>query len=304
MNIANMDCFEYLETIGNNSIDCVLVDPPYGTIKGRGKNTNIKSNADWDIKLDTSKMFEEIERVLRPGGVALIFSQEPYTSELITNIHPNMTFSTRFVWLKNNSATPFNADTTPLNRVEDICVFHKLSYDKTFSNKAQEYALKVLYSLNVSLDKIAKKANVNKGNIAHFFTEGFQFRVPQESVYNNLVDNLQLDKLPYFIAYNDLKKLHEDSKLNFKRTYNLPYGCKSVTNVLEYKRPNKGVHPTQKPVDMLSYLIELYTNVNDSVLDFTMGSGSTGVACKQTNRNFYGCELNEEFYNIAVQRLK
>ena len=62
------------------------------------------------------------------------------------------------------------------------------------------------------------------------------------------------------------------------------------------------VHPTQKPIKLLEYLIKTYTEEGDLVLDFTMGSGSTGVACLQTNRNFIGIELDEKYYNIAKKR--
>lgn len=64
------------------------------------------------------------------------------------------------------------------------------------------------------------------------------------------------------------------------------------------------VHPTQKPVDLLEYLIKTYTNEGDLVLDFTMGSGSTGVACLNTNRRFVGIELDEKYFNIAKERLE
>ena len=66
---------------------------------------------------------------------------------------------------------------------------------------------------------------------------------------------------------------------------------------------NKRVHPTQKPVKLLEWLIKNYTNKDDTVLDFTMGSGSTGVACKNTNGNFIGIELEEEYFKIAKQRV-
>lgn len=64
-----------------------------------------------------------------------------------------------------------------------------------------------------------------------------------------------------------------------------------------------GLHPTQKPVLLLEYLIKTYTNEGDTVLDNTMGSGSTGVACKNLNRNFIGIEKDEKYYNIAKKRL-
>lgn len=67
---------------------------------------------------------------------------------------------------------------------------------------------------------------------------------------------------------------------------------------------SKCLHPTQKPVALLEYLIKTYTKENETVLDFTMGSGSTGVACKNLNRNFIGIELDEKYFNIAEERIK
>jgi len=65
----------------------------------------------------------------------------------------------------------------------------------------------------------------------------------------------------------------------------------------------KNLHPTQKPVALMEYLIKTYTNENETVLDFTMGSGTTGVACQNTNREFIGIELDENYFNIAKQRM-
>lgn len=67
---------------------------------------------------------------------------------------------------------------------------------------------------------------------------------------------------------------------------------------------NKSKHPTQKPVDLLEYLIRTYTNEGETVLDFTMGSGSTGVACINTNRKFIGIELDEQYFKISCGRVK
>ena len=66
---------------------------------------------------------------------------------------------------------------------------------------------------------------------------------------------------------------------------------------------NKRVHPTQKPVELLEYLVKTYTNENELVLDFTMGSGSTGVACLNTGRRFVGIEREEKYVDIAKERL-
>lgn len=75
------------------------------------------------------------------------------------------------------------------------------------------------------------------------------------------------------------------------------------SSVLKYKSIGNTIHPTQKPVALLEYLIRTYTNDGETVLDFTMGSGSTGVACVNTNRNFIGIELDEGYFNTATQRI-
>ena len=74
--------------------------------------------------------------------------------------------------------------------------------------------------------------------------------------------------------------------------------------VLEFKRPHPPIFPTQKPVDLCEYLIKTYTNEGDLVLDNCMGSGSTGVACKNLNRRFIGIELDENYFNIAKKRIE
>lgn len=74
-------------------------------------------------------------------------------------------------------------------------------------------------------------------------------------------------------------------------------------NVLFFNKESKTVHPTQKPVDLLEYLIKTYTKENDIVLDSCMGSGSTGVACANTNRKFIGIELNNKYFEIAKKRI-
>jgi len=73
--------------------------------------------------------------------------------------------------------------------------------------------------------------------------------------------------------------------------------------LIEFNSDKEKLHPTQKPVALLEYLIKTYTNENDTVLDFTMGSGSTGVACKNLNRNFIGIELDTNYFNIAKKRI-
>lgn len=78
-----------------------------------------------------------------------------------------------------------------------------------------------------------------------------------------------------------------------------------TTTSLEFSvRDGRGLHPTQKPIALLEYLIKTYTNEGDTVLDFTMGSGSTGVACRNLNRKFIGIEMDQGYFDIATKRIQ
>ena len=85
--------------------------------------------------------------------------------------------------------------------------------------------------------------------------------------------------------------------------YNQEYTNYPV-NVLYFANEGKTVHPTQKPVALMEYLIKTYTNENETVLDFTFGSGTTGVACINTNRKFIGIEMDDHYFDIGSKRIK
>ena len=80
-------------------------------------------------------------------------------------------------------------------------------------------------------------------------------------------------------------------------------GDRYPLSLVKFCRDKNKYHPTQKPVELLEYLIKTYTNENETVLDSTMGSGSTGVACKNTDRKFIGIELDKKYFKIAKERI-
>ena len=148
---------------------------------------------------------------------------------------------------------------------------------------------------------------------------GFQYSHKQplrqiESVsvfYKNSVKyDFQGEKLnkPYICNYPTVK-----SDSCFVRNKNLnpdgsrirkTYEYKTKSNLLTFNKDSDKLHPTQKPVALLEYLIKTYTQTNETVLDFTMGSGSTGVAAVNTNRDFIGIELDKNYYDIATKRIE
>ena len=93
---------------------------------------------------------------------------------------------------------------------------------------------------------------------------------------------------------------NKDSKENIVTKNN---GNRYPLTTIHFARDKGKVHPTQKPVALMEYLIKTYTNDNETVLDFTMGSGTTGVACKNLNRDFIGIELDKTYFNIAKERI-
>ena len=99
------------------------------------------------------------------------------------------------------------------------------------------------------------------------------------------------------------KGVSGDVTNNVKKIQTINTGTRYPITIQKFNR-ERGYHPTQKPVALLEYLIKTYTNENDTVLDNVMGSGSTGVACLNTNRNFIGIELDEEYFEIAKERIE
>ena len=120
--------------------------------------------------------------------------------------------------------------------------------------------------------------------------------------YNSKTYNPQMSiGLPY-----DKKKNLSSCGLygeNQRQPYNCVDGLRYPTSILKFNRDKVHYHNTQKPVALCEWLIKTYSNEGETVLDFTMGSGSTGVACLNTNRTFIGIEKDEEIFNIAEMRL-
>lgn len=296
------DCLELMKNIPDGSVDLVLTDPPYGTMKG------IDDKHDWDTILDTQTMFAEISRILRRNGKCVLFCQEPYSSHLITNVPPSMLFCYRGIWLKNCSGNSLMAKTAMTSRFEDFCVFtnketngglHKITSKITdlvmtigFDKFAKIMLGEGRYK-NLSSAKIATHKKIHLDGWNDYDSNPFD-----EKMYRYLETQIEM---PY--TFDEYFSIVADYKERTRSVFNLWQGGKSKSNVLEYAKDNDGYHPTQKPVKLLEDLIKTYSNEGNIVLDFTMGSGSTGVACINTNRRFIGIELNEGYFNIAKQRI-
>ena len=299
------DCLERMKEIPSGSVDMVLTDPPYGTVCGVADGDvshGMKGKTGWDVKLDTAEMFTECNRILRPNGALVLFAQDPYTSELITGAHGNLPFSYRYTWLKDHFANALIAKKAPVNYTEDVLVFFK-KYDTLNQHPLREYSALVLAHIGKGLKEI--NTDLGHRRAEHFFyVDSTQFGLCTEATYSELIERYDFGCEPWFMPFFELVDIDRRFARRFARRFNLPHGAKFKSNVLEYRKDYSGHHPTQKPVALLADLVETYTNTGDTVLDFTMGSGSTGVACANTGRKFIGIELDIGYFNIALDRIE
>ena len=169
----------------------------------------------------------------------------------------------KFIWQKDKCANFMTAKAQPLKYTEDILVFCEYGF-------LQNQYKNTIGTYNPQMTYVENEG-YNKGQIRGETMKKINLR-PTNTNFKS-----------------DPKK---DPKSRFPK------------DTIFFKVPKKNkVHPTQKPVDLMEYLIKTYTNENETVLDFTMGSGSTGVACVNTNRNFIGIEQDEKYFNIAKNRI-
>lgn len=138
-------------------------------------------------------------------------------------------------------------------------------------------------------------------NICVFYNKQPTYNPQMVEYKGRPVKNSYSEKSKHFCSV-----VSANSKGNLQLVEYQDNGYRYPNDVLEFNRVplRQYVHPTQKPIPLLEYLIRTYTNEGDLVLDNCMGSGSTGVACIKTNRNFIGFELDEKYFNIAKERLE
>ena len=308
MKLYKGDCLIESDKIESGSVDLILTDLPYGTVgESMQDNTGkykIINESKWDNVIDTTKIMEVANRILRKNGKMILTAQQPFTTELINKAIPNLPFSYTIFWDKLHFANCLGANKSCVNYMEECLLFSK-NEDTEKAHPLREYFYTEYEKTGLTYKEI------NRDYLETTFEGGggmaynmlcrtrLYFSMPTENAYS------RLQKTGYFEKpYEELKIEDEAFKNKIKSTFNLWEGKKYKSNILKYKKDYDGHHPTQKPVLLLEDLIKTFSNENDLVVDLTMGSGSTGVACKNTNRDFIGIEMNDEYFNIAEQRIK
>ena len=304
------DCLEVMAGLESGSVDLIACDPPYGTMDTEGgRRLGVDG---WDETINHEKMLSECNRVLRTNGALILFCQDPYTAKLMTETHGNLPFSYRKTWLKDNFANHLGCKKAPVSYTEDICVFFKkhVKHDFGGSHPVRPYAREVCDFIGRTKQQIFYE--MGHQGMCHFMRhETTQFRLCTEETYLQLVGLYGLDKMPGFRSFESMAEVNriyraeliEKMTVASPKTFNLPPDAKYKSNVLEYKKDYTGHHPTQKPVALMEDLIRTYSNPGGTVLDFTMGSGTTGVACVNLDRKFIGIERDAKYFGIATGRV-
>jgi len=293
--IVHGDCLTQTDQIENGSVDLILTDPPYGTVKGANLDGWENQSTEWDVAIPPKDILSISEQLLRKNGKLILFSQEPYTSKLITSTTANLPFSYRMVWLKDHFANSLAAKEAPVNYFEDIIVFTK-EYDSTQTYALRDYAKSVMDYIDLTLKEINNVLGHRKAE--HFFyIDTTQFELCTRETYCELIAEFGIDEMREFRPYDQLEEMRAEN------TFNLPDGEKYKSNVFEYDKPKSNHHPTQKPVPLLEDLITTYTYEGDRVVDLTAGSGSTAVAAHRKGRECIAIEKDGDYHQTAVNRV-
>ena len=299
------DCLIESDKIESGSVDLILTDLPYGNMNtDGGRKLGING---WDLAIEPKKVYEIANRILRKNGKMVLFSQEPYTTRLITESIPNIPFNYRATWEKDNFAVALGANVNMVSFTEDILIFSKGDcYEakhplrKTMFKYVEKYGVDKLIELFLKEGRYTSTLSARVHASYKFgFNKGLRFDLMNEKMYLFLSDFIDFKE-----TFEELKKVDTKFKIKYGSTFNLWEGKKYKSNILKYKKDYNGFHPTQKPVLLIEDLIKTFSNERNLVVDLTAGSFTTAVACRNTSRDFIGIEMNSEYYEIGHKRLQ
>ena len=224
-----------------------------------------------DKKIDLSAMWEQFKRILKPRCVVALFANTRFTIELAMSNWE--WYKYKYVWIKNFSTNFVNAKNFPMRLYEEILIFSGgvPVHEGQSDNKMRYYpqGLKPATESKVhGGSTICLSSHIHNKNAKKKFGTTIHTSPSNVKEYTQQFTGYPTDVLCFDAPYN-----------------------------------NNRFHPNQKPVPLLEYLIKTYSSEGDLVLDATMGSASTGVACINTNRDFAGYETNPEYYEAAKKRM-
>jgi len=258
------DCLEEMNKIADESVDLILCDLPYGTTDRKGVEEKGNNRL---LKWDTViplDLLWEQYRRILKPLGTVALTADQPFTSML--ILSNLDwFKYEWIWKKQKTTGFLLANYRPMKETEDVVIFSPGG-----AAAASRNGKNMTYNPQGLIEKKVKKKN-NAKRLGKFLHN------PEHMGLNN-------------------KLLHE-TEYEQKWT-NYP------SEIIEFGLDRNVIHPTQKPVALMEYLIKTYSNEGDTVLDNCMGSGTTGVACKKTNRNFIGIEKESEYFTQAKERIE
>ena len=327
------DCLEVLKTLEDNSIDLIATDPPYFKVKGDA----------WDCQWDKPEQFlawldtvlEQMARILKPNGSLYLFASPRMAARVEVLIGQRFNVLNSITWAKpgQSYAEKYGPENfrqyVPMS--ERIIFAEHYGADNIVKGEAR-YAVKcdelrgfVFEPLRAYLAGERDRAGVTNSQInaawcewkgvnstsqtQKWFSDSC-FNPPTREAYewlrrtlSSLNPNGEYLRREYEeirTKYEELRTKYEEQRRPFAVTADVPY-----TDVWTFPtvRAYAGKHPCEKPLAMMRHIIEVSSKPEATVLDCFMGSGTTGVACINTNRNFISIELDEGYFKIAQDRI-
>ncbi len=288
--IYNENCFDYLKKVESESTNVCITDPPYMNVV----------NEDWDKQwksideyVEWSEMWiKEISRILKKSGTFYLFGF-PYQLAKLLPVIEKYGFKFRqniVIWKGMKSAAGRISDKLKMfpTTTEHIYVFTK--------NNSE--LIKTL------LQDGANRKNLSPKEINEYLGKsssgGGTWSTLAGKKQKRLVEPTRIDWEKLSTLFGGLPNYDD---IVFK--FNLPMGLTDVFDDINFYIPKeRKFHPTQKPIELIDRLVKCSSDENDIIIDPFMGSGTTAISCKKLNRNFLGCELETEYFNVANLRIE
>ena len=297
-----------MKRIEDKSIDLIVIDPPYNI--GKAKWDKIDNYIEW-----MGTIFKEFERILKDNGSFYFFHNDmPQIAQLMEWLRLNTKFvyNSFVIWDKGDFRALSWKNPSEGNNLRswfstcEYCLFYTFQDETGLSTvmldtnnfpTMRRYFKELQQFIGLNLKQI--NARLRHRRAEHcFYWKTTQWDMPTPETYRQLIEAFNIDKWEGYKEYESLRQEYE----SLRYTHNLDT---NHNNVWRSKERNNGKqHPTQKPTDIIERIIKTSSNENTTVLDCFMGSGTTAIACINTNRNYIGFELDKTYFEVANERIR
>jgi DNA modification methylase len=307
MELFNGDCLEKMKDLETDSVDLLFCDLPYG-----------QTSCKWDCLIDLDLFWKEVNRVCKINAPMFFTCSTKFGVSLINSNPKNFRYD--LVWVKSAPTGFLNAKKMPMKKHEMVYVFYrKLPFYNIADNHTHKFMKKpknevvelCKYDVNKNCYGGGKEGRIKISKDKKDHQQKYDPPLPTSVVNepeNEVVEPIygKNKKKTNEDVYNANERVNNGKLYHYERKHQKgsdPIYDPPLPNSILEVPSQKGKHPTQKPTALMEWVLKYYTRENDLVLDPTMGSGSTGVACQNMNRRFIGIEMDEKIFEDAKKRL-